>query len=349
MYIISARYPKSLRVRTWLAIRSTQEGKKSEAEQIYREILSENPPAAWKGLIFKQLSALKDKPDTMAAAAKTPAGGPSSAMTAEVKQAPPIDALVEKLAARLKRDGSDLTGWLMLIRSYAMLQQPEKIQEAAASARKQFASDEQALKQIDAVMSSAEKPAPEEEAKAPAEAPAAGGQAAMIRGMVERLATRLKENGADLDGWLRLIRSYSVLKDTGKAQEAIASARKQFASDPASLERIDSLVRDVGISVPEAGTKAPAEAPAAGGQAAMIRGMVERLATRLKENGADLDGWLRLIRSYTVLNETAKGQEAVSAARKQFASEPQKLEEIEKLTRELGLPAGDGKGEQPKQ
>ena len=59
------------------------------------------------------------------------------------------------------RTASDLTGWLMLIRSYAMLQLPDKIQEAAASARKQFASDPEALKQIDAVVSIAEQePAP---------------------------------------------------------------------------------------------------------------------------------------------------------------------------------------------
>ncbi len=231
-----ATYPKSLRVRTWLAIRTTQEGKKSEAEQIYREMLSEDPPAAWKTLIGKRLEALKDEPDTPAT--KAPAGVQHSAQTAGVRQAPPIGALVERLAARLKRDGSDLTGWLMLIRSYAMLQQPEKMQEAAASARKQFASDGQALKKIDAVMSIG---------KAPAETPAASGQAAMIRGMVDRLAARLKENGADLDGWLRLIRSYSVLHETAKAQEATASARKQFASEPQKLERIDALTRELGL------------------------------------------------------------------------------------------------------
>ncbi len=343
-----AKYPKSLRVRTWLAIRSTQEGKKSEAEQIYREILGENPPAAWKGLIYKQLSALKDEPDAPAAAAKAAEAALSSAKTAEVKQAPPIDALVERLAARLKQNPADLNGWVMLIRSYAFMNAPEKVREAAASARKQFASDPEALKQIDAAMSAQAQPAPESEAKAPADAPTED-QNAMIRGMVGKLAARLKENGADLKGWVMLIRSYAVLKDADKVQEAAAGARKQFASDPKSLEQIDAAVRDVGKSVPESSASAPAETPAADGQSAMIRGMVDRLATRLKENGADLDGWLRLIRSYGVLNETGKAQEAAATARKQFASEPQKLERIDALTRELGLPAGDGKGEQPKQ
>ena len=187
-----------------------------------------------------------------------------------------------------------------------------------------------------------------------------GDRNATVEGMVERLATRLKQDGADLNGWLMLIRSYTVLKQPAKAQEAIALARKQFASDSQALEKIDDLLRELdtaaggnakapadtsaGPAQTEINTQASAGA-AAGDQGTMIRGMVDRLATRLKENGADLDGWLRLIRSYTVLNETAKAQDAAAAARKQFASEPQALEKIEALTRELGVPAADGKGE----
>ena len=33
-------------------------------------------------------------------------------------------------------------------------------------------------------------------------------RAAMVRGMVERLAERLKRDGSDLEGWLRLVRAY---------------------------------------------------------------------------------------------------------------------------------------------
>ena len=40
----------------------------------------------------------------------------------------------------------------------------------------------------------------------------------MIRAMVERLATRLHENGSDVDGWLRLMRAYMVLGDRDKAR-----------------------------------------------------------------------------------------------------------------------------------
>ena len=44
-------------------------------------------------------------------------------------------------------------------------------------------------------------------------------RAAMIRGMVDRLATRLKQNGNDVEGWLRLVRAYMVMGDRDKASE----------------------------------------------------------------------------------------------------------------------------------
>jgi cytochrome c-type biogenesis protein CcmH len=47
---------------------------------------------------------------------------------------------------------------------------------------------------------------------------------AMIESMVERLAARLEENPDDLNGWLRLGRSYSVLKKDTEARDALAKA-----------------------------------------------------------------------------------------------------------------------------
>ena len=49
---------------------------------------------------------------------------------------------------------------------------------------------------------------------------------AMIRGMVARLADRLKQNGDDLDGWQRLLRAYMVLGERDKAHAAAADARR---------------------------------------------------------------------------------------------------------------------------
>src|SRR5204863_2688153 len=48
----------------------------------------------------------------------------------------------------------------------------------------------------------------------------------MIRGMVDRLATRLKQNGHDVEGWLRLVRAYTVMGERDKAVNALAEARQ---------------------------------------------------------------------------------------------------------------------------
>ena len=72
-------------------------------------------------------------------------------------------------------------------------------------------------------------------------------RAQMIGGMVERLATRLHENGSDLDGWLRLLRAYKVLGDHAKAKAAVAEARAALASEPDKLRRLDTAVKDLDI------------------------------------------------------------------------------------------------------
>lgn len=69
----------------------------------------------------------------------------------------------------------------------------------------------------------------------------------MIRGMVARLADRLKENGDDIEGWQRLLRAYMVMGERDKATAAAADARRAFASDPDKLRRIDDAIKSMGI------------------------------------------------------------------------------------------------------
>lgn len=74
---------------------------------------------------------------------------------------------------------------------------------------------------------------------------------AFIAGMVDRLAERLKGNGKDLDGWMRLARAYKVLGRDSDAEGAIASARANFAGDQASLGEIDRNAESLGIKTQE--------------------------------------------------------------------------------------------------
>ena len=66
----------------------------------------------------------------------------------------------------------------------------------------------------------------------------------MMRGMVERLAERLKRDGSDVEGWLRLVRAYMVLGDRDKAQAAASDARRALAGEPDKLRQLDELVKD---------------------------------------------------------------------------------------------------------
>ncbi|MEK4033318.1 c-type cytochrome biogenesis protein CcmI [Methylocystis sp. IM3] len=70
---------------------------------------------------------------------------------------------------------------------------------------------------------------------------------AMIRSMVDRLATRLETKGDDVEGWLRLIRAYSVLSESEKARKAVADARKALAGKEAEVARIEALARELDI------------------------------------------------------------------------------------------------------
>jgi cytochrome c-type biogenesis protein CcmH len=68
---------------------------------------------------------------------------------------------------------------------------------------------------------------------------------AMIRGMVERLAERLKQDGSDVDGWLRLVRAYTVLGERERALSALADARRALGQDADKLRRLDELVKEL--------------------------------------------------------------------------------------------------------
>jgi cytochrome c-type biogenesis protein CcmH len=69
----------------------------------------------------------------------------------------------------------------------------------------------------------------------------------VIHNMVERLATRLKQDGGDVDGWLRLIRAYVVLGEREKARSALSSARQAVANDRERVGRLSAGLTELGV------------------------------------------------------------------------------------------------------
>lgn len=70
---------------------------------------------------------------------------------------------------------------------------------------------------------------------------------AMVRGMVDRLASRLQQDGKDLQGWLRLARARMVLGERDAAIAALKTAEHHFMGDQASLALIEDTKKSLGL------------------------------------------------------------------------------------------------------
>jgi cytochrome c-type biogenesis protein CcmH len=90
-------------------------------------------------------------------------------------------------------------------------------------------------------------PAPSDQAIAAAKDMNEADRAAMIHGMVDRLASRLKQNGDDVEGWLRLVRAYMVLGDRDKARSAQTDARQAVANDAKRLQQLNEGLKNLGL------------------------------------------------------------------------------------------------------
>jgi cytochrome c-type biogenesis protein CcmH len=108
----------------------------------------------------------------------------------------------------------------------------------------------------------------------------------------------------------------------GEKAEGLAAWRALAAELPPNDPRRPELL----AAIAEAEGRAPAPAP---DQMAAIRGMVEGLAARLAEAPDDPEGWVRLVRSYAVLGDAKKRDDALAAARARYAGRPEVLDQLE--------------------
>jgi len=343
--------------RFYMGMAADQDGRRADAEKIWNDLLAQAPPnAPWIEVVRHAL------------ARNAPSGAATLEPGANAGAAAPADhdlnAMVERLAERLKKDGSDVQGWLQLVRSYRVLGQSDKMQAALADARKALASDADKLRQFNAGADAAASAAPAAEASGPTPADIAAAanqtpaqQDQSINAMVQRLADRLKKDGSDVAGWLQLVRSYRVLEQPDKMQGAIADARQALANDPDKLRQFNASVEGASTAAaappmappvaaappaPVTGVPGPSAADMAAAaqmnpdqQNQMIRGMVARLADKLKADGSDVAGWERLLRAYMVLGERDKAHAAAADARKALASDPDKLRRLDEVIKDL--------------
>jgi cytochrome c-type biogenesis protein CcmH len=166
-----------------------------------------------------------------------------------------VETMIERLAARLQTVPEDAEGWRMLGWSYFNTGRAAKAAEAYARAvALQPQSPEltsaygEALAAAEASTKSDSSPQLTTEQAQSIGALPADQQQAAIRGMVNGLADRLERSPRDEEGWLRLLRSRTVLGEEQAARESLAKALAAFPDDASARARIAAAAKELGLS-----------------------------------------------------------------------------------------------------
>jgi cytochrome c-type biogenesis protein CcmH len=164
-------------------------------------------------------------------------------------------------------------------------------------------------------------------------------RAAMIEGMVAQLENKLATTGGVPADWARLIQTYGVLGRSGDVARVMGSARTAFASAPGVVAQLEGVAARAApakldpaklaptmpaptMPGPDAAAVRDAQTMAPEDRAAMISGMVARLAERLQTEGGTPEEWARLIRAYGVTGDQDAAAAAMDAALQAHGDDP---------------------------
>ncbi|WP_281016084.1 MULTISPECIES: c-type cytochrome biogenesis protein CcmI [unclassified Minwuia] len=272
------------------------------------------------------------------------AGGAEAAASQEGLAS--IEKMVESLSDKLEKDPTDFDGWMLLGRSYGVMEAYDKAVEAyaRAAALPEGFGDANAQMQLGETIIFASQGVVTERAQGafrraleidPGHPGAqfylalAMGQAGNLRGAYEGWLALAAQSPADAP-WMPALRARleEVARDleislpdplpTLPAAPAGAPPSAPVAAAPGSAPAPSAAAPSTPPAAgPIAGTRGPdaeqmraAAEMSADDRQAMIRGMVQRLADRMADNPDDADGWNRLARAYGVLGDQEGAAEA---------------------------------------
>lgn len=159
---ILALDPKAIEPKIWLALAKEQDGHLTEAAADYKDLITTAPnDAPWRPVLLQRLAKIDPKsaeafanaqPSATDNAASGVPSGPGAAavmnMKPEERQAF-IAQMVDNLAARLKANGSDVEGWVRLIRAYQVLGRHDDAVKALGDARASLKDNQGGLAQVE--------------------------------------------------------------------------------------------------------------------------------------------------------------------------------------------------------
>jgi cytochrome c-type biogenesis protein CcmH len=136
------------KARYFLGLADEQDGNREAAAARWRAMLAEAPAnAPWAAFVRQALARVTGQ--TVAGANPTPEAMAAARDTPEAQRTEMIRGMVQKLADRLHADGSDVEGWLRLVRAYAVLGDQDKAKSAAADAKRALAARPDEVKRVD--------------------------------------------------------------------------------------------------------------------------------------------------------------------------------------------------------
>jgi cytochrome c-type biogenesis protein CcmH/NrfG len=176
-----------------------------------------------------------------------------SALAATGEPLPDVNAMIERLAARLESTPQDIEGWRMLGWSYFHTERYEQAATAferalkldPGSAELKLSYEEAKAKASDG--RNLETTPPSQTGAAVSDVMSGREQDAAIRSMVDGLAQRLKGSPRDVDGWIHLMRLRIVLGETEVAAAEFRKALAVFVEDPAASEKIMAAALGLGL------------------------------------------------------------------------------------------------------
>ncbi|AKI01201.1 cytochrome c-type biogenesis protein CcmI [Hoeflea sp. IMCC20628] len=302
------------RPRFFLAVALAQSGKTTEARAAFNGMLQSAPAdAPWIPAVQSQLAALgaDTGPTPLQGTGTVTPRDPTAADIAAAQNMSPdqrqamIGSMIDNLEAKLAENPDNIAGWLRLVQSHVVTGNRDRAQAAFDRAIAAFAPS--------------------------------GKESQELNEMARELGLI---TGSTLGG-------VQMAPNTG-TKKAVPVERSDAAKSPFILQgaRVNPEAEDAPSTAPggpsEADMAAAATMPVED-RTAMIRDMVASLDAKLVDNPDNIEGWLRLVRSYAVLGDRAAAEQAMSRAGVTFPGGSEGGQALAQLALQLGLePVAEG-------
>jgi cytochrome c-type biogenesis protein CcmH len=237
-----------------------------------------------------------------------------------------VDVLVARVERHLADNPEDGQGWAVIAPVYLSLGQPQSSARAYANAIRILGARPDWLTDLGEALTMVNQ------GLVTADAQSAFEQAVSMDATAVKprffLAIALGQEGKKaeaIDAW------NSLLAGADETAAWVVAARQELAD----LENPDAIASQ--SRGPTQDDIAASQEMDADDRQAMISGMVTGLAEKLSTEGGPVEDWKRLMRSYMVLGEKQKAEDAFADASTAYADKPAELSQIKDAASKLGL------------